>query len=79
MPARRPWRTATPVAALALTGGCGGQDADPETHDRPGPRTAPTSSDPAQATPSAPAGPPTQAQLDRVAVRLGEAARRVSR
>ena len=71
MPARRPWRTATLVAALALTGGCSGQDADPETHDRPGPRTAPASSGPAQATPSALAGPPTQAQLDRVAVRLG--------
>ena len=70
MPARRPWRTATLVAALALTGGCSGQDADPETHDRPGPRTAPASSGPAQATPSALAGPPTQAQLDRVAVRL---------
>ena len=75
MPARRSWRTATLVAALALTGGCGGQDADPEPQDRPGPRAAPTSSGPAQATPSAPAGPPTQAQLDRVAVRLDEVAR----
>ena len=75
MPARRPWRTATLVAVLALTGGCGGQDADPEPQDRPGPHTAPTSSGPAQATPSAPAGPPTQAQLDRVAVRLDPLAR----
>jgi glucose/arabinose dehydrogenase len=75
MPARQPWRTATLVTALALTGGCGGQDADPEPQDRPGPRTAPTSSGPTQATPWTPAGPPTQAQLDRVAVRLDPLAR----
>jgi glucose/arabinose dehydrogenase len=75
MAARRPWHTATLAAALALATGCGGQDTDPETQDRPGRRTAPASSGPAQATPSAPAGPPTQAQLDRVALRLDRLAR----
>jgi glucose/arabinose dehydrogenase len=73
--ARQPWRTATLVAALALAGGCGGQDTDQDPPDRPGPGTAPASTGPAQATPSAPAGPPTQAQLDRVAVRLDRLAR----
>jgi glucose/arabinose dehydrogenase len=63
------------VAALALAGGCGGQDADPDTQYRPGPDTAPTSSGPARATPSAPAGPPTQAELDRVVLRLDQLAR----
>jgi glucose/arabinose dehydrogenase len=75
MPARRPWRTATLVAALTLAAGCGGQDADQETQHRPGPDTAPASTDPAQATSSAPAGPPTQAELDRVALRLDPVAR----
>ena len=60
------------VAALALAGGCGGQDADPDTQYRPGPDTAPTSSGPARATPSAPAGPPTQAAFDAKLASLAE-------
>jgi hypothetical protein len=74
MAAPRPWRTATLLATLALAAGCGGQGADPETGYRPGPDTAATSSGPAQATPSAPAGLPTQAELDRVALRLDKLA-----
>jgi glucose/arabinose dehydrogenase len=75
MAAPRPWRTATLLAALALAAGCGGQDSDPETQYRPGPDTAPPSSGPAPATPTAPAGPPTQAELDRLVLRLDRVAR----
>jgi glucose/arabinose dehydrogenase len=70
MAARRPWLTATLITALALAGGCGGPDADPEAQYRPGPDTAPSSTKSIPATSAVPAGPPTQAELNRVAVRL---------
>jgi glucose/arabinose dehydrogenase len=67
--ANRPWRTATLVAALTLAAGGCGQDADRETQDRPGKTTA-SSTRSTPATSAAPAEPPTQAELYRVAVRL---------
>jgi glucose/arabinose dehydrogenase len=67
MTAHRSWRTATLVAALTLTVGCGERDADQEAQRPSGPDTATTST---KSTSAAPAEPPTQAELDRVAVRL---------
>jgi glucose/arabinose dehydrogenase len=68
MTAHRSWRTATVVAALTLTAGCGERDADQQAQPPSGPAT--TSSKSTPATSAAPAGPPTQAELNRVAVRL---------
>ena len=56
------------VAALALAGGCGGQDADRSVQRPSSADTATTKS--AATTSAAPAEPPTQAELNRVAVRL---------
>ena len=71
MAGRQLWRTATLVAALALTAGACGGDGDPDVR---GPSDA---SIPARSVPatSAPAEPPTQAELNRVAVELDEVAR----
>jgi glucose/arabinose dehydrogenase len=66
--AQRPWRKATLVAALALAAGCGGQDADQSAQRPSGVDTA--SSKSATTTSVAPAEPPTQAELNRVAARL---------
>jgi glucose/arabinose dehydrogenase len=60
------------VAALALSVGACGQDGDPDGRGRPGAST-PASSVPATSAP--PAEPPTQAELNRVAVELDEVAR----
>lgn len=65
----RPRRTAMLVAALALTAGACGQDGDQDGRGA----SAPASSVPATSAP--PAEPPTQAELDRVAVELDEVAR----
>jgi len=75
MAARRPWRMVTLVAALALAAGACGQDADREAPPQPGPATASSSTSSTPVTSAAPAGPPTQAELDRVAVRLERLAR----
>jgi glucose/arabinose dehydrogenase len=77
MAARRPWRTATLVVVLAVVAVACGQTADRETPSQPGPDAAPSSAGTtraATATP-VPAGPPTQAELDRVVVRLERLAR----
>jgi glucose/arabinose dehydrogenase len=58
----------TLVAALALASGCGGQDADRSVQRPSGADTATSKS--ATTTSAAPAEPPTQAELNRVAVRL---------
>jgi glucose/arabinose dehydrogenase len=66
--APRRWRKATLVAALAVTAACGEQDADQSAQRPSGADTS--SSKSATTTSVAPAEPPTQAELDRVAVRL---------
>jgi glucose/arabinose dehydrogenase len=77
MAALRPWRTVTWLVALALAAGACGRSSDRPSPDQPGSATAPTST--AAARPDtakpAPAGPPTQAELDRVVVRLDRLAR----
>jgi glucose/arabinose dehydrogenase len=77
MAARRPWRMVTLVPALVLAAGACGQDADQETSSQPGPATASFSTGTTRAATAVPvpAGPPTQAELDRVAVRLERLAR----
>jgi glucose/arabinose dehydrogenase len=75
MATRRTWRVAALAAALALAGACGngaGQQAPRPSGAAPSRAGAVTST---PATSSAPAGPPTQAELDRVAVRLDRVAR----
>jgi glucose/arabinose dehydrogenase len=77
MAARRPWRTATLVVVLAVVAVACGRTADRETPSQPGPGAALSSvgtTRAATATP-VPAGPPSQAELDRVAVRLERLAR----
>jgi glucose/arabinose dehydrogenase len=77
MAAGRPSRMLTLVAVLAMVVAACGQTADQETPSRPGPVSAASSTGTtraATATP-VPAGPPTQAELDRVAVRLEQLAR----
>jgi glucose/arabinose dehydrogenase len=74
--ARRLWRAATLVAALALVAGGCGQGAEQQAQRPAGPDTVPSSTGATTATSTpAPAGPPTQAELDRVAVRLDRVAR----
>jgi glucose/arabinose dehydrogenase len=63
------------VAALALAAGACGQGADQEAQDPTGPDPAPSSTTLIPATLAAPAGPPTQAELDRVEVELDRVAR----
>jgi glucose/arabinose dehydrogenase len=75
MAAHRPWRTPILVAALALAAGACGQGADQEAQDPTGPAPAPSSTTLIPATLAAPAGPPTQAELDRVEVELDRVAR----
>jgi glucose/arabinose dehydrogenase len=75
MAAHRPWRTPILVAALALAAGACGQGADQEAQRPTGPDPAPSSTTLIPATSAAPAGPPTQAELDRVAVELDRVAR----
>src|SRR6266511_1989209 len=77
MAARRPWRMVTLVPALVLAAGACGQDADQETLSQPGSATASFSTGTTRAATAVPvpAGPPTQAELDRVAVRLERLAR----
>ena len=75
MAAHRPWRTVILVAALALAGGACGQDADQEAQRPAGPDTDPSSTKSTPTTSAAPTGPPTQAELDRVALRLDRVAR----
>jgi glucose/arabinose dehydrogenase len=71
MAARRLWL----VAALALVAGGCGQGAEQQAQRPSGPETVPSSTGATTATSSAPAEPPTQAELDRVAVRLERVAR----
>jgi glucose/arabinose dehydrogenase len=75
MAARRLWRLAALVAVLALVGGGCGQDADQEAQRPSGAATAPSTTKLIPATSAAPAEPPTQAELDRVAVELDRVAR----
>ena len=75
MAAHRPWRTPILVAALALAAGACGQGADQEAQDPTGPDPAPSSTTLIPATSAAPAGPSTQAELDRIAVELDRVAR----
>ena len=75
MAAHRPWRTVILVAALALAAGACGQGADQEAQRPAGPDTDPSSTKSTPATSAAPAEPPTQAELDRVAVELDRVAR----
>jgi glucose/arabinose dehydrogenase len=75
MAAHRPWRTVILVAALALAAGACGQGADQEAQRPAGPDTDPSSTKSTPATSAAPTGPPTQAELDRVAVELDRVAR----
>jgi len=73
MATRRTSCAAALVAALALAAGACGNGAGQQPPRPSGPGTAPSSAGAATSTPatsSAPAGPPTQAELDRVAVRL---------
>jgi glucose/arabinose dehydrogenase len=62
------------VAALALVGGACGPDADQEEQRPSGPVTAPSTRS-IPTTSAAPAEPPTQAELNRVAVELDRVAR----
>jgi Glucose / Sorbosone dehydrogenase len=77
MAARRPWRMVTLAPALVLAAGACGQDADQETSSQPGPATASFSTGTTRAATATPvrAGPPTQAELDGVVVRLERLAR----
>jgi glucose/arabinose dehydrogenase len=68
--AHRPWRTVLPVAALALVAGACGQGTDQQAQGPFGPDPAPATTKSIPATSAAPAEPPTQAELDRVAVEL---------
>jgi glucose/arabinose dehydrogenase len=70
---QRRWRKATLVAGLALAAGCGGQDTKESARRSSGADTSSTKSAPTSST--APAEPPTQAELNRVAVRLERLAR----
>jgi glucose/arabinose dehydrogenase len=63
------------IAALALAGGGCGQEADPEERRGSGPATASSTAKSVPATSAPPADPPTQAELNRVAVELDEVAR----
>jgi glucose/arabinose dehydrogenase len=78
MAAPRTWRSVALTAALALAAGACGDGAGQRERQPSDPGTAPASAGAATSTPatsSAPAGPPTQAELDRVAVRLDRVAR----
>jgi glucose/arabinose dehydrogenase len=68
MAAARRSRAAALAAALALAAGACGTGADPSPPAAP--TTVPAAAGPATSTPAVPAGPPSQAELDRVAVRL---------
>jgi glucose/arabinose dehydrogenase len=67
MAAARRSRAAALAAALALAAGACGTGADPSPPAAP---AVPAGAGPATSTPATPAGPPTQGELDRVAVRL---------
>jgi glucose/arabinose dehydrogenase len=78
MAPRRLWRGATLLAAVTLVAGGCGQGAEREVQRPSGAETVPSGTGAATSTPTtspAPAGPPTQAELDRVAVRLDRVAR----
>jgi glucose/arabinose dehydrogenase len=68
-------RTAILVTALALAAGACGQDRDQEARRTSGTASAPSSASSAPATSAPPAQPPTQAELNRVAVELDRVAR----
>ena len=72
MAARRSRWTAPLVVAIALAAGACGQGGGQETPSQPGPDAGPSASraDAAATTTTAPAEPPTQAELNRVAVKL---------
>jgi glucose/arabinose dehydrogenase len=74
MAGRQQRRTATLVIALTLAAAACGQDGERETRRTSGTASAPSTarSDPATSAP--PAEPPTQAELDRVAVKLDRVA-----
>jgi glucose/arabinose dehydrogenase len=63
------------VATLALAGGACGQNPDQQAQRPPGPAAAPSTTKSVPTTSLAPAAPPTQAELDRVAVELKRVAR----
>jgi glucose/arabinose dehydrogenase len=76
MAARQPRWTAPLVIAIALAAGACGQGGERETPFLPGPDAGPSGTRAeAAATTSAPAEPPTQAELNRVAVKLDRIAR----
>jgi glucose/arabinose dehydrogenase len=75
MAGRQPRRTAILVTALALAAGACGQDRDQEARRTSGTASAPSTADSAPATSAPPAQPPTQAELNRVAVELDRVAR----
>jgi glucose/arabinose dehydrogenase len=78
MAARPPWRAVTLLlVALTLTADACGRSPDQAPPGRPGSAAGPTSTAPARSgmATAAPAGPPTQAELDRVVVRLDRLAR----
>jgi glucose/arabinose dehydrogenase len=77
MAARSSWRTVTLLVALTLSADACGRSPDQASPGRSGPAAGPTSTAPVRpetATP-APAELPTQAELDRVVVRLDRLAR----
>jgi glucose/arabinose dehydrogenase len=75
MAARQLGRTAILVTALAWAVAACGQDGEPETRRASGPTSASTPAGSVPTTSRPPAEPPTQAELDRVAVELDEIAR----
>jgi glucose/arabinose dehydrogenase len=74
MAGRQQRRTAILVTALALAAGACGQDGDQDTRRRSGTAGAPASASSVPATSAPPAEPPTQAELNRVAVELDRVA-----
>jgi glucose/arabinose dehydrogenase len=74
MAGRQQRRTAILVTALALAAGACGQDRDQEARRTSGTASAPSTADSAPATSAPPAQPPTQAELNRVAVELDRVA-----
>jgi glucose/arabinose dehydrogenase len=72
MAAPRPsWRSCLLAVLVLAAGACGGQPAADRQHDR----TEVTGAAPLPTTPRTPSGPPTQRQLDGVAVRLVQVAK----